>query len=121
MAMNQKRLIVATLAGLFFGLVCFALASQSPGGLPAPIAWQIIASRTLIGFALGISCFKMHHWAIRGIIIGGLFSLPMAFSGLMAEVPGFSPASMFSWTVGLGMVYGALIELITSVMFKARI
>jgi len=118
--MSTKRVIIATLSGFFFGLVCFGLASQSPGELAAPIALQIITSRTLIGFALGISAFRMYHWSIRGLIMGGIFSIPMAFSGLMAEVPGFTKTSMFSWTIILGMIYGLLIEVITSLIFKAR-
>ena len=53
--------------------------------------------------------------------MGLLFSVPLAFSGLMApECPEFSKTSMFVWTVGLGMVYGLLIEVITSLLFKAR-
>jgi K+-transporting ATPase c subunit len=36
------------------------------------------------------------------------------------ETAGYNMASMFIWTVILGMVYGLLIELITSVLFKAK-
>jgi len=53
--------------------------------------------------------------------MGLIFSLPLAFSGLMApENPGFGKAGMFIWTIVLGMVYGLLIELITSLLFKAK-
>jgi hypothetical protein len=55
------------------------------------------------------------------MLMGFLFSMPLAFSGLMApENPEFSKASMFVWTVVLGMIYGLLIEVITSVVFKAK-
>ena len=82
---------------------------------------QIIASRTLIGFAIGISSLALGHWVIHGLVMGMLFSLPLAFSGLMApETPEFSKTAMWVWTVILGMVYGLLIEVITSVLFKAR-
>ena len=114
----MKRVIVATLSGLLFGLVCLVL-SSSGGTLPWPAAVQIVISRTLIGFAIGISALSLGHWAIHGLVMGCVFSLPLAFSGLMAEVPGFSQTSMWIWTVVLGMVYGLLIELITSVLFKA--
>ena len=51
-----------------------------------------------------------------------IFSLPLAFSGLMApENPEFSKVSMFIWTIILGMIYGLLIEVITSLFFKAKI
>jgi len=118
---NSKRLIIASIFGLVFGFVCFGLASSGAGKLDWPIALQIISSRTLIGFAIGISTLSLAHWSIHGLVMGLIFSLPMAFSGLMApDNPEFSKASMFVWTIALGMVYGLLIELFTSVIFKAR-
>jgi len=117
----MKRVIVATLSGVLFGFVCFGLASSSPGSLPFPVILQIIASRTLIGLAIGVSSLSLAHWSVHGLVIGLLFSLPLAFSGLMApDNPEFSKTTMLVWTVVLGMVYGLLIELITSVIFKAR-
>lgn len=119
---KTKRIIIATLTGVVFGLVCFALASSGAGKLPLPAAIQIIASRALIGFAIGISCLSMGHWSIHGLIMGMIFSFPLAFSGLMApDNPGFSKISMFIWTIVLGMIYGLLIEVITSLLFKAKI
>jgi len=119
---SAKRIIIATLSGLLFGFVCFGLASSGDYELAWPIAAQIIASRTLMGFAIGISCWRMGHWAINGIVMGFLFSLPMAFSGLMAgEHPDFTPTMMFISTVGIGMIYGLLIEVITSAIFKAKV
>ena len=117
----MKRVIVATLSGVLFGLVCFSLASSSAGALPWPVSVQIIVSRTLIGFAIGISSLSLGHWAVHGLVMGLVFSLPLAFSGLMApETEEFSKTAMWVWTVVLGMVYGLLIEVITSVLFKAR-
>ena len=116
-----KRVIIATLSGVLFGFVCFALASCGSGGLQWPVIIQIIVSRALIGFAIGISCLSMGHWSIHGLIMGMAFSLPLAFSGLMApDNPEFTKASMFVWTIVLGMIYGLLIEVITSVLFKAK-
>ena len=117
----MKRVIVATLSGVLFGFVCVGLASSSPGPLPFPVILQIIASRTLIGFAIGISSLSVAHWSVHGLVMGLLFSLPLAFSGLMApDNPEFTKTAMWVWTVVLGMVYGLLIELITSVFFKAQ-
>lgn len=117
----MKRVIIATLSGVLFGLVCFGFASSGPGPLLWPIAAQIIASRTLIGFAIGISSLKLGHWTVHGLVMGLLFSLPMAFSGLMApESPEFSKMGMWIATVVMGMIYGLLIEVITSVLFKAK-
>jgi hypothetical protein len=117
----MKRIVVATLAGVLFGFVCLGLASSSPGTLPWPAGVQIVASRTLIGFAIGISTLSLGHWAIHGLVMGMLFSLPLAFSGLMApENPEVSKAAIWIWTVVLGMIYGLFIEVITTVFFKAR-
>jgi hypothetical protein len=117
---KTKRIIIATLSGILFGFVCFTLASSGPGKLALPIALQIISSRTLIGFAIGISCISLKHWSIHGLVMGLIFSLPLAFSGLMADNPDFSKAGMLISTIVMGMVYGFLIELITSVLFKAK-
>lgn len=117
-----KRLIIATLSGILFGLVCCGFATSGPELLPLPVFLQIIFSRTLIGFAIGICAFKMGHWILRGLILGFVFSLPMAFSGLMApESPDFSKVGMFVATVAIGAIYGLLIEVITSVIFKAKL
>ena len=119
---NSKRIIIATLSGILFGFVCFAFASSGPQPLPWPVAVQIILSRTLIGVAIGISSLSFMHWSLHGIIMGFLFSLPLAFSGLMApENPQFNASAMLIWTVVLGMIYGVLIEVITSLLFKAKI
>jgi len=119
---KAKRIIVATLSGVLFGFVCFGLASSAPGELAWPVALQIIVSRTLIGFAIGISCISLGHWSLHGLVMGTIFSLPLAFSGLMApESPEYSKAGMFIWTIVLGMLYGLLIEVITSLFFKAKI
>jgi hypothetical protein len=117
---NNKRVFIATLLGLIFGFVCYSFAASSPGPLAWPIAAQIIASRALMGFAIGISRIRI-HWTLHGILFGLLFSLPLAFSGLMApESPEFSKSAMFFSTLVMGGIYGFLIELVTSVLFKAK-
>ena len=94
---------------------------MAPGQLPGPVAFQIVTERALIGVAIGISCLSLGHWSVHGLVMGMLFSIPLAFSGLMApENPEFGRASLFAWTIVLEMIYGLLIELVTSVFFKAR-
>lgn len=118
---NLKRLIVATLSGLLFGFICLGLAASGPVSPPWPAAADIITSRTLIGVAIGISVITLSHWTVHGIVMGMLFSLPLAFSSLMApDNPEFTKSALFFWTVILGMIYGLLIELITTVLFKAK-
>lgn len=110
-----KRIAITTFLGLLCGVVCMALAS-SGSQLPGAIKMQIIANRTLIGFAIGISALKMKWW-IHGLLMGLLFSLPLGFSSMMAM--GFTPTLLFLMTVLLGMGYGLIIELFASVVFKA--
>lgn len=121
---TNKRFTVASLSGLLAGFVCFGLALSSPGPLAWPVAIQIILSRALIGFAIGISCYHIGHWSLHGMVIGVLFSLPLAFSSLMADkVATNAPIDklqLFISTIVLGMIYGLLIELITTVFFKAK-
>jgi hypothetical protein len=118
---RAKRITVAMLSGVLFGFVCYGLASMGAEDIAWPVAVQIIASRTLIGFAIGISCLSMVHWSLHGLLMGMAFSIPLAFSGLMApESPEYSTTEMFVWTIVLGMVYGLLIEVITSIIFKAK-
>ena len=115
----MKRIIISTLAGLVFGFVCFGFACSS-GELPLAVSMQIIASRTLIGFTIGISVLKM-HWSLHGMLIGLLYSLPLAIGGLLApENPEFSKTMMLVSTNVMGVIYGFLIELITTVLFKAK-
>lgn len=117
-----KRIIIATSSGILFGFVCFGFASTGSSPLAWPVAVQIILSRTLMGLAIGISFAYLGHWAIHGLAMGLVFSLPLAFSGLMApDNPDVSQVMIFIWTAVLGMIYGLLIELITSVFFKAKI
>jgi uncharacterized membrane protein len=71
-------------------------------------------NRTFIGFMIGISCWRM-HWALHGIIIGLLGSLPIA-----APLVGKSSTVMgFVLIMIAGIVWGFLIELLTTVVFKA--
>ena len=119
--MKTKRLITASLLGLVFGFVCFGMASGGPNEIPQILAINIILGRTLIGFGIGISRFSFKHWSLHGVLMGLIFSLPAGFGAMLApENPDFSHNMMFVSTIGMGMVYGFLIELITTVLFKAK-
>ncbi len=116
----MKRIIIATFLGFLFGLGCNLLASMNDP-MPTPVTVQIILSRTLIGLAIGISSLKIAHWSLHGIVMGLLFSLPLAFSGLMApESPEFTGEMVLASTLIMGVIYGFLIELITTLAFKAK-
>ncbi|MBC8146440.1 MAG: hypothetical protein H8E98_00470 [Bacteroidetes bacterium] len=117
----MKRVIIATLLGFLFGCICCGFACSAPGESPMPVLFQIIASRTLIGFAIGISSLNLKHWTLHGLIMGLLFSAPLAISVLMApENPEMSNQMLMISTFVMGAIYGFLIELFTSVVFKAK-
>lgn len=116
----MKRLIIATLSGIVFGIVCYYITKSGSADIPAAIRYQIISSRTLIGFAIGASYLNMKHWTIHGLVLGFIFSIPLSFSSMMADNPDYSAGLMFASTMVLGGIYGILIELITSILFKAK-
>jgi len=113
--LTAKRVIIATLCGLLFGLVCMGMASSNPDAaqtLSASIKWNIVLSRTLMGFMIGISALKIKWW-LHGIAMGLISSIPMA----VAVLP---QTDIFIGTFIMGMVYGFLTELITTIFFKAK-
>ena len=118
----MKRLLVATLSGLLFGFVCFGFASSGGNEIDIWLALTIIAGRTLLGFGIGITRFPMKHWTVNGIVLGLIFSIPAALGTMMGpETLEFDPTMIAISTVVMGMIYGLLIELITTVLFKAKI
>ena len=111
--LTTKRVLIATICGFIFGIVCMLFASSDPTqSLPTATKWTIIFSRTLMGFTIGISAFKMVWW-LHGGLIGIIGSIPMVF-------PVMDRPAIMIGTVIMGMIYGVLIELITSVIFKAK-
>jgi hypothetical protein len=111
--MRGLRVLVTTILGFVFGIVCWLL-STSRGPMPASIVWSIILSRTLLGFVIGISAWKINY-ILHGIILGFIVSIPMALSSL--GVIGFK---IFLATLIMGMIYGFLIELITHFVVKEK-
>ena len=66
----MKRIVVATVSGVLFGFVCFGIASAGQGQLSLPVVFQIIVSRTLIGFTIGISSLSLGYWSVHGLVMG---------------------------------------------------
>ena len=112
--MNTKRVIIATIMGAICGIICCQLASSNN-----QLAWSLTASiffsRVLLGFGIGISNWKMSWW-LHGIIMGIIFSIPGAFGGLSSPD---QAVFIFVGTIGMGVIYGVVIELVTSILFKA--
>jgi len=108
-----KRISIATFVGFLCGLICVGLASGDPSQpISMEIKLAIITGRTLMGFVIGISQLKLKWWQ-HGLLLGFITSIPMA-------VPVFSQPTIFIGTFVMGILYGFLIELVTSVIFKAK-
>ena len=119
--MKTKRFIIAALLGVVFGFICYGFASSGQNEISTVLAVNIILGRTLIGVAVGISRFSLKHWSLHGIIMGLVFSLLAAFGVMLGpENPELNHTVLLVSTIVMGMIYGFLIELITSVLFKAK-
>lgn len=119
--MKTKRLIISTLLGVVFGFVCYGFASSGGNPISTLLAVNIIIGRTMIGVAIGISALTCKHWSLHGLLMGLIFSLPSGFGAMLGpENPEFTHTMMFIATVVMGMIYGLLIELITTLVFKAK-
>ncbi len=115
---SAKRIIIATLMGAVSGIICCLFAS-SGGEMPFALLASIFTGRMLIGFVIGISAMKM-HWAIHGPLMGLIVSIPGGFGSMLGGNPPMTGPTLLIATVVMGMIYGFLIELVTSVLFKAR-
>jgi len=112
--MRGMRLLLTTILGFVFGVVCWLLASSGQPEMPAAMSWSIIFSRALLGFVIGISAWKINHM-IHGIILGFIVSIPMALGGLA-----FQGFKVFLGTLIMGIIYGFLIELIAHLIVKEK-
>jgi hypothetical protein len=112
--MRGTRLLVTTLLGFVFGVVCWLITSSGQPHMPASMAWSVIFSRALIGFVIGISAWKINYM-FHGIILGFIVSIPMALGSLS-----FQGIKIFLATLIMGIIYGFLIELITHLIIKEK-
>jgi hypothetical protein len=110
---SGKRVFWATVLGLIAGILCYLMSRGSVDPYPAWMAIITVLNRTLIGFVIGVSCLR-GHWAAHGIFWGLLISLLMAIPAL-----GDGSIQGFFLVMIAGAIWGFLIELFTSKVFKA--
>lgn len=121
-----KRLLISSLLGIGFGLLCVYLASTKDPSMwdtSSPVFWSIVYNRFLIGFVIGIAGFMTKHpcfnfkvpaW-LRGIKIGAMISLAMAINTLLA--PGMESSELWKlfWlTILSGAIYGLIIDVVAT-------
>ncbi len=120
--MRGAKIVVATILGFIAGLVCYSLSKSGGEPITATLAWSIILGRTLIGFTIGISAWRINY-LLQGILIGLIVSLPMALAGGSFVPPEADPskaAFIFWGTLIMGGVYGFFIALITNLIVKEK-
>jgi hypothetical protein len=112
---HKKRVGVATLWGLIFGVVSWLLCALSHGPLPWSGTVSIITLTGLMGFGIGISGWQISWW-LHGLIMGLIYRIPASFFVIWVGQGALDVA----WIIITGLVFGFLIELITSFAFKAK-
>ena len=116
--MYAKRFWIALIFGVITGLICaFISMSGAAAEQKTMVFLSALLNRALIGFVIGISAWKL-GWALHGIIVGLIVTLAMSFPLIWVPEAGFNVFLMY--TIG-GIVWGFIIELFTTIIFKAPI
>jgi hypothetical protein len=114
--MENRRLLICCIGGIIAGFICTAGGLLS--GNISEFSFFAIApaffNRLMLGFFIGISSLKM-NFLFHGILIGLFVSLITSIPFLEGNLKGF----MF-FTIA-GIIYGILIELFATKVFKATI
>ena len=114
--MKNKRLLICTIGGLVSALICITggLLTGNIAGLSFFAVAGAFVNRLMLGFIIGISRLKINY-LLHGVLMGFLVSFIISVSFLENNFTGF----MFFTTAG--MVYGLLIEIFATKVFKAKI
>jgi hypothetical protein len=112
--MYQGRLLVCMLGGVISAVICL-VGRQIIFGFPE-ILWEniaaTVANRLLLGFVIGISGWRINY-LLHGAILGFILSITVSIGFLPDNTLGF-----FLYTPA-GVIYGLMIEWISTVVFKA--
>jgi len=114
--MYPKRFWIAFILGILAGVLC-ALGGNSkvPEHIRTMVFISVILNRAFIGFVIGVSAWRM-SWILHGILLGLIGTLPMSVPVIFYQQAGWN--AFIIYTVA-GIIWGFLIELLTSLAFKA--
>jgi sorbitol-specific phosphotransferase system component IIC len=113
--LGGKRVVVAPACGALFGIASVALTSSDilPNGSTASMGKAAtITYHAVMGFMLGISAVRLRWW-LHDLFVAFVASIPVAASGMDRMTTVIA-------AIVIGMLYGLLTELITSVIVGAR-
>ncbi len=114
--MYAKRFWIALILGIIAGVICaWTGYKQTPEDVRTMTVLSAILNRAMIGFIIGLSCWRI-GWLLHGVLIGFLGTLPMSFPLIFVDSAGFN--AFLIYTIA-GIVWGFLIELLTTKVFKA--
>lgn len=112
--LNERRVMITTLLGTCCGLVSWLICAR---GMGLQVIWSqsvvLVLINALMGFTIGISSLKI-HWMIHGSFIGLIYGIALA---VFAQSHGLG----FWWALVLGPVFGFVVELCATVLFRARV
>jgi hypothetical protein len=114
--MKNQRLLICTIGGLVAAIIC-SVGGLLSGNIPEFNFFAIAGTffnRLMLGFIIGISRLKMNY-LLHGAMIGFLVSFINSVSFLENNIKGF-----LFFTIA-GIIYGLLIELFATKVFKAKI
>lgn len=109
----MKRIVIATACGAVAGLVCVSAGAALGLKLTLQSVGWALLNRTLLGFVIGVSALRLHwawHGCLLGLLVGSLFS----YSAWMFEGPVWLVGGLLAGSI----IFGLLIELFTTVVFK---
>ena len=111
--MNLKRFIICIIGGIMAALICIGgMKSSGNVEVTTPILLSSIGNRILIGFVIGNSSWRIHY-LIHGALIGLIVTLSSSIAIIPQNINGF-----LMYTIA-GLIYGLLIELFATKIFKA--
>jgi hypothetical protein len=112
--MNTKRVLICIFGGAISAVFC-VLGRQVIYGF-SEITMQTVAhtvaNRLLLGFVIGISCWRINH-LVHGAILGFLFSVSVSIGYLPDGLIDF-----VAYTLA-GTFYGVFIEWLSTDLFSA--
>jgi len=114
--MKNKRLLICIIGGIIAGLIC-SIGGYLSGNISELTFFSIAPAffnRVMLGFIIGISCLRM-NFLFHGALIGLLVSLITSIPFLEGGITGF----LFFTTAGI--IYGILIELFATKVFKDKV